>query len=45
MEGGDGSVVKAGEVIFEIQPDEVVVEESPDAVAERRKATTLGLLG
>jgi len=40
----DGAVVKAGQTIFKIEPDEVVVEESPEDIAERRKMTTLSLL-
>jgi acetyl/propionyl-CoA carboxylase alpha subunit len=45
MAGDDGVVVKAGQAIFEIQPDEVVVEESAEDIAARRNALTLELLG
>ncbi len=40
----DGTVVKGGQTIFKIQPDEVVVDESPEDIAERQRATTLSLL-
>jgi hypothetical protein len=37
-------VVAKGQVIFRIEPDERVEEESPEAIAERRRAATLALL-
>ncbi len=40
----DGAVVRAGQTIFEIVPDEVVVEESAEARAGRRKRVTLAAL-
>lgn len=40
----DGKVVKAGEVMFEIEPDEVVVVESEADVAERKQRVTLEML-
>jgi acetyl/propionyl-CoA carboxylase alpha subunit len=44
MVDSDGQIVAAGQTIFKIQPDEVVVEESEADVRERREAVTLGLL-
>jgi acetyl/propionyl-CoA carboxylase alpha subunit len=41
---GDGSIVRAGQTIFRVRPDEVVVEESEVDVRERRDAVTRGLL-
>jgi pyruvate/2-oxoglutarate dehydrogenase complex dihydrolipoamide acyltransferase (E2) component len=37
----DGCIVKAGQVVYEIEPDEVLVEESEEEIGARRKATTL----
>jgi biotin carboxyl carrier protein len=45
MRDHDGQVVKKGQVIFRIEPDERVSAESPESVAARRRATTLSLLG
>lgn len=45
MMDSDGAVVKAGQIIFEIVPDEVVVEESDADVAARRTAVTRAALG
>jgi biotin carboxyl carrier protein len=44
MRDNDGHVVKKGQVIFRIEPDERVSTESPESVAARRRATTLSLL-
>jgi multidrug efflux pump subunit AcrA (membrane-fusion protein) len=44
MRDRDGTVVKKGQVIFRIEPDERLAVESPEAVAARRRATTLSLL-
>ena len=44
MADSDGAVVAKGQAIFEIEPDEVVVVESEEEIAERRRAVTLGLL-
>jgi biotin carboxyl carrier protein len=44
MHDRDGQVVKKGQVIFRIEPDERVSAESPESVAARRRATTLSLL-
>jgi len=41
----DGHVVKKGQLIFRIEPDERVSTESAESVAARRRATTLSLLG
>ena len=38
-------MVKAGQKIFRIEPDEVIEEESPERIAARRRALTLELLG
>ncbi len=40
----DGSVVKAGQVIFEIEPDEILVVESEAEIAARRSKLTLEVL-
>ena len=45
MLDSEGAVVRAGQTIFEIEPDEVVVEESEDARAARRKRVTLAAIG
>ncbi|MEM9177806.1 MAG: biotin/lipoyl-containing protein [Myxococcota bacterium] len=45
MVDADGAVVAAGEVIFDIVPDEVVVEETEEEIAARRKQVTLAALG
>jgi len=45
MRGKDGTVVKKGQVIFRIEPDERLAEEKPEETAARRRATTLSLLG
>jgi len=45
MNDADGRVVSAGEVIFEIEPDEVIVVESEDEIAARRRTVTLAALG
>jgi hypothetical protein len=37
-------VVKKGQVIFRIEPDERVVFEAPEAIAARRREVTLSLL-
>ncbi|MFK7897653.1 MAG: biotin/lipoyl-containing protein [Myxococcota bacterium] len=45
MADSDGSVVKAGQVIFEIEPDEVLVVESEADIAARKKRVTTEILG
>jgi biotin carboxyl carrier protein len=45
MADSDNSVIKAGQVIFEIEPDEVLIEESVEEISARRKATTLAAFG
>ncbi len=40
----DGTVVSKGQRIFEIEPDEVVVIETDEDIAKRRRAVTLALL-
>ncbi len=44
MVDSDGAVVCKGQKIFQIEPDELVVEESDAEIKERRNAVTLGLL-
>ena len=44
MAGKDGSVVKKGQAIFRIEPDERREPETPDAVTKRRREATLALL-
>jgi acetyl/propionyl-CoA carboxylase alpha subunit len=45
MADADGSVVKTGQVIFEIEPDEVVIEESEAEILSRRERVTQAALG
>lgn len=45
MKDADGTVVHAGQRIFEIEPDEVLVEESEADLRARRERVTLQLLG
>jgi len=44
MDDRDGTVVKKGDVIFKIEPDEQLEIVSPEEIAERRKRNTLALL-
>jgi acetyl/propionyl-CoA carboxylase alpha subunit len=44
MAGRDGSVVKKGEAIFRIEPDERREPESPEAASQRKRVATLALL-
>jgi acetyl/propionyl-CoA carboxylase alpha subunit len=36
----DGTIISKGQPIFKIEPDEVIVEESPEEVATRRRKST-----
>jgi biotin carboxyl carrier protein len=45
MKGQDGVVVHKGQVIFKIEPDERVTEETEEERAARRRDATLELLG
>ena len=36
----DGSIIKKGQALFKITPDDIVVEESPDAIKARRQQQT-----
>ena len=40
VEGGDGTIVKKGQPLFKVRPDEQIVIEDPAEVAARRKAHT-----
>ena len=44
MKDLDGTTVHKGQVIFKIEPDERVEEESEELIAVRRRDATLGLL-
>ncbi|HYC57608.1 MAG TPA: biotin carboxylase N-terminal domain-containing protein [Candidatus Binatia bacterium] len=44
LQDGDGKIVKKGEAIFKIEPDDKHVEESPAEIAARRRKLTDGLL-
>ena len=44
MDGRDGSVVKKGEAVFRIEPDERRDPETPEAAAARKRVATLALL-
>jgi acetyl/propionyl-CoA carboxylase alpha subunit len=45
IKDADGTIVSAGQTLYRIEPDEVVVEESQEVVRERRRNVTLSLLG
>jgi acetyl/propionyl-CoA carboxylase alpha subunit len=45
LQDGDGRIVKKGEAIFKIEPDDKRVEESAADIAARRKSQTEKLLG
>ena len=36
----DGTIISKGQTIFKITPDEIVVEEPPEAIAARREKVT-----
>ena len=36
----DGVIIKKGQTIFKITPDEKIVEESPEEIAARRRDVT-----
>jgi hypothetical protein len=40
----DGSIIRKGQPIFKISPDERVVVESPEDIAARRREVTDGFL-
>jgi acetyl/propionyl-CoA carboxylase alpha subunit len=44
MKDSDGQIVAKGQVMFKIEPDERIVEESEDEIATRKRKVTLGLL-
>lgn len=44
LDNTDGSIVKQGQPLFKVTPDEVIVEEDPAEVAARRRAATEGLM-
>jgi len=44
MEGRDGEVVRKGQAIFAVEPDQRFEPESPEAEAARIRTTTLSLL-
>jgi len=44
MADADGEIVRAGQVILKIRPDEMAVEESEESLRERRAAVTRALL-
>jgi pyruvate/2-oxoglutarate dehydrogenase complex dihydrolipoamide acyltransferase (E2) component len=45
LHDSDGTIVKKGQPILKIEPDERVVIESPETIAERRRQVTARLLG
>ncbi len=45
MKDSDGKILSKGEVIFKIEPDERVIDESAADIAARKQATTRNLLG
>jgi acetyl/propionyl-CoA carboxylase alpha subunit len=44
LQDGDGRIVRKGEVIFKIEPDDKRIEESADEIAARKKSQTENLL-
>jgi biotin carboxyl carrier protein len=36
----DGTIIRKGQPIFKITPDEIVIEESPETIAARRQQAT-----
>jgi acetyl/propionyl-CoA carboxylase alpha subunit len=44
MQNSDGKIVTKGQLIFKVQPDEIVKEETPEEIAARKKSVTLSLL-
>ncbi|MCX7997653.1 MAG: acetyl-CoA carboxylase biotin carboxyl carrier protein subunit, partial [Leptospiraceae bacterium] len=44
LKDSDGKIVAKGQVIFKVEPDEVVKEESPEEIAARKKTRTLKVL-
>ena len=44
MADSDGAIIQKGQLIFRIEPDEKIVEESDDEIAARRREVTLALL-
>ena len=40
-----GQVIAKGDTIFQIEPDEVIVEESEANILERQRRTTLAVIG
>ena len=45
MKNCDGQIIRAGQTILRIEPDEVIVEESDQVIADRRRGLTLAMLG
>ena len=45
MKDDDGAIVKAGQTILRIEPDEVVEEESEEVIRARQRELTISLLG
>ncbi len=45
MTDADGAVVKAGQIVFEIEPDEILVEETDADIQARQRQVTLAALG
>ena len=41
---GEGVIIKKGQALFKVVPDERIVEETPDEVRERRVAATAEFL-
>ncbi len=44
LKDSDGKIVTKGQTIFKVEPDEVLKEESPEEIAERKKKRTLQVL-
>lgn len=44
MENLDGAIVKEGQPLFKVTPDEIIVEEDPAEVSKRKQARTIELV-
>jgi biotin carboxyl carrier protein len=45
MQGGEGTIVRKGQPLFAVKPDEQIVEESPADRQNRRREATASYLG
>ncbi len=45
LEDSDGKIITKGQPIFQIQPDEILKEETEEEIMARKKSVSLGLVG